>query len=86
MSLLAAAGGADGLPIPADLTGVGVLVFVCSGLVRLWWIERRDRITAQDAVLELTRATTAALTEVAGSARATSEAVDRLADEIRRDR
>lgn len=79
--------GAVSPAVPAaaiDWTGLGVAAVTVAIVLRLWWYERQDRIAAQEALLELTRTSVASTTEVAGSLRSATEAIDRLTDEVRR--
>lgn len=73
-----------GFAVPLDLTGLGVAGVTLAIVLRAWWYERQDRIATQAALLELTQSSVAATTEVAGSLRSVTDAVDRLTDEIRR--
>lgn len=81
MDLLAST---SGLPIPVDLPGLGTAGILVAVVLRLWWVERQDRLAAQRALLELTRASTERAADVAAAQRDLAEALDRLAVEVRR--
>jgi hypothetical protein len=67
-----------------DLTGLGVAAVTVVIVLWAYRLERKRADEATAALVELTRATTVALSDHAAVSRSTAEAVDRLTDEIRR--
>lgn len=85
LALLAAVQTGDTpLPVPVDLTVAGLLLAAVSALLRLWWIERRDRQTAEAALLELTGKVIETTANNTAALDRSTDALRLLTDEVRR--
>lgn len=73
----------SGWPL-VGLGQLGISGVVALAALRLWWVERQERIDTQARLLDVTERAITATTEAAAAQRAGADAVDRLTDEIRR--